>query len=121
VIPKLAWEHGGGDHAWINPEMSALVYCVYIPVVPSTDHWKYDATMDHVTADVYVLFPDENPCKSESGADQIAKCIGDTTNFEILVDTASLNDGMDVGLSLSEASTELMVVLEASRMHLWTD
>jgi hypothetical protein len=122
VIPKLAWEHGGGDHAWINPDMSALVYCVYIPVVPSTEHWKYDAAMDHVTADVYVLFPEENACKSESGADQIAKCIGDMTNFEILVDTASLNDGTDVGLSLSEAATELMLVpASASKVHLWTD
>jgi hypothetical protein len=122
VIPTLAWEHGGADHAWINPDMSALVYCVYIPVTPNTDHWSYDAGADHVTADVYVLYPDENPCKDETAADQVAKCIGDMTNFEILVDTASLNDGMDVGLQLSEAATELLLVRAGgSKVHLWTD
>jgi hypothetical protein len=30
------------------------------------------------------------------------------SNIEILVDTASLHDGLDVGLNLSEASTQLM-------------
>lgn len=68
------------------------------------------------------VFPHENPCKSETRADQIAKCIGDMTNFEILVDTASLNDGTDVGLSLSEATTELMLIgSSGSKVHLWTD
>ena len=110
VIPQLAWEYGGGDHAWINASASALVLCVYIPVSPDSEHWQYDAAADNVTADVYVLYPDQNPCKDEQGADQVAKCIGDPTNFEILVDTASLNDGAEAGLSLSEASTDLMLI-----------
>lgn len=119
VIPALTWEYGGNDHAWINPDASALVYCVYTPVAPSTDHWSYDAAMDRVTADVYVLFPDDNPCKSETGADQVLKCLGDASNSEILVDTASLNDGMDVGLNLSEASTELKLILpDGTKVHL---
>jgi hypothetical protein len=111
VIPELAWEYGGGDHQWISPEASPLVICVYIPVQPSTEHWQHDAVSDNVTADAYVLFPDDNPCKDRQGADQIAGCIGDFTNFEILVDTASLNDGVDVGLDLSEASTDLMLLM----------
>jgi hypothetical protein len=109
VIPSIAWEYGGNDHPWINPAASALVYCVYIPVNPSTNHWTYAA--NHVTADVYLLFPDRNPCKNNTGADQVAACIGDITNFEILVDTASLNDGVDAGLALAEASTELRLIL----------
>jgi hypothetical protein len=111
VIPLLAWEYGGSDHSWVNPEASALVYCVYIPVNPSTPNWSYDAGMDRVTADVYVRFPDQNPCKDQTGKDQVAACIGDSGNFEILVDTASLNDGADAGLSLSNASTELKLIL----------
>ena len=119
VIPSLVWEYGGNDHAWLNPMASALVYCVYIPVSPSSDHFRYDASADHVTADVYVLYPDQNPCKAEQGADQVAKCIGDQTNFEILVDIASLNDGADAGLSLSEASTELRLILpDGTTVHL---
>lgn len=119
VIPLLAWEYGGSDHPWINPEASALVYCVYIPVADPSEHWQYDPTGDHVTADVYVLFPDQNPCRDEQGADQLAACIGDPTNFEILVDTASLHDGVDVGLSLSEASSELMLILpDGTKVHL---
>jgi hypothetical protein len=122
VIPKLAWEYGGNDHAWINSGQSALVYCAYIPVAPSSANWKYDAAADHVTADVYLLFPDQNPCRAEAGADQVAKCIGDQTNFEILVDTASLNDGSGAGLSLSEATTELQLISsDGTKLHLWTD
>jgi hypothetical protein len=122
VIPQLAWETGGNDHAWIAPDQSALVYCVYIPVAPSSAHWQYDAAADHVSADVYVLYADQNPCKAESGADQVAKCIGDQTNFEILVDTASLNVGADAGLSLSEATTELrLLASDGSRVQLWKD
>jgi len=121
VIPLLAWEYGGADHPWIKPEVSALVYCVYTPVKPSTDHWKYDATADHVTADVYVRFPEQNPCKSKVGADQVKACIGDPTNFEILVDIASYHDGADVGLSLADASTDLkMLLTDGSRVHLFT-
>lgn len=110
VIPILAWEYGGSDHPWINPEASALVYCVYIPVNPSTAHWSYDAAADNVTADMTVRFPEHNPCKDEVGNRQVLACIGDATNLEILVDTASLHDGHDVGLELSEASTDLMLV-----------
>lgn len=120
VIPELAWEYGGSDHAWIGYESSALIYCVYTPVSPSTDHWQYDAAMDHVTADVYVLFPDDNPCKDEVGADQVAACIGDQTNFEILVDTASLDDGHGAGLELSESTTDLYLVLpDDTKVHLF--
>jgi len=51
--------------------------------------------------------------------DQVAGCIGDPTNFEILVDTASYHDGADVGLALAEASTELRYILpDGSRVHL---
>ena len=41
---------------------------------------------------------------------------------EILVDIASLNDGADAGLSLSEASTELQLILpDGNVVHLWDD
>jgi hypothetical protein len=122
VIPLLAWEYGGSDHAWINPEQSALVYCVYIPVASPTDHWRYDEGTARVTADTYVLYPEHNPCKDQVGADQVAACIGDPTNFEILVDIASLNDGADAGLALAEASTELMLILgDGAKVHLVTN
>jgi hypothetical protein len=110
VIPLLAWEYGGADHQWINPQASALVYCVYVPVSPSSAHWQYDAVADHVTADVHVLFPDENPCKDQQGKDQVMACLGDPSNIEILVDTASLNDGADAGLALANASTDLYLI-----------
>ena len=121
VIPLLAWEYGGSDHAWIDPEASALVYCDYTPVAPSSEHWSYDAAMDRVFADVYVLFADANPCRDRAGAEQISACIGDATNFEILVDIASYDDGAGAGLQLSEASTELRIVLpDGTRTHLFT-
>ncbi|HEX6766942.1 MAG TPA: hypothetical protein VF103_15710 [Polyangiaceae bacterium] len=121
VIPKLAWEYGGSDHAWINPEESALGYCVYTPVNPATEHWSYDAADDHVEADVSVICPERNPCNDEAGADVVMACLGDDTNVEILVDTASFNDGEDVGLSLSEASTDLYLVAPGGdRVHLYT-
>src|SRR5262245_28664357 len=99
VIPLLAWEYGGNDHQWINPPASALVYCVYIPVKNPTANWRY--VRGEITADVFVRFPDQNPCRNQAGAKQVSACIGDDSNFEIIVDTASLNDGHDVGLSLS--------------------
>jgi hypothetical protein len=111
VIPLLAWEYGGADHSWIDPAASALVYCVYVPVKTPTSSWSYDAGRDRVTADVYVLFPEQNPCKDRTGRDLVAACIGDQSNFEILVDTASLDDGVAAGLALSMASTELRLVL----------
>lgn len=111
VIPLLAWEYGGADHPWKNPEASALVYCVYTPVRRSSSNWRFDAAKNRVIADVYVKFPDHNPCKDKNGKDQVWAYIGDASNFEILVDTASLNDGKDAGLQLSEASTELKLVL----------
>jgi hypothetical protein len=121
VIPILAWEYGGGDHQWINPQASALVYCVYIPVKPSTVHWSYDAAKDHVTADVYVKFPDQNPCKGMMGANQVLGCLGNPTNIEILVDTASLHDGADVGLTLANSSTDLNLILpDGTKVHLHT-
>jgi hypothetical protein len=121
VIPILAWEYGGNNHPWINPEASAVAYCVYIPANPSTEHWQYDATADHVTADVYVKCPELNPCNGETGANQVMNCLGDPTNIEILVDIASLNDGVDVGLMLSEASTDLNLILtNGTKVHLYT-
>jgi hypothetical protein len=122
IIPLLAWEYGGSDHQWISPEASALVYCVYQPVKNPTPHWKYDAAADEVTADVYVKFPDQNPCGNLAGARQITDCIGDDTNFEILVDNASTNDGADAGLSLSTASTTLRLILrDGSTVKVWHD
>jgi hypothetical protein len=121
VIPLIAWEYGGVDHPWINPNASAVAYCVYIPVKNASEHWAYDSTQDHVTADVYVTCPDQNPCKAKQGADQVAACIGDPTNFEILVDTASLHDGADVGLTLANASSDLNLVLpDGSKVHLYS-
>lgn len=119
VIPIIAWEYGGADHPWINPQASALVYCVYIPVVNQTSHWQYDAALNHITADVYVLFPDQNPCKNQTGADQVLVCLGDPTNSEVLVDTASYHDGTDVGLDLSISTTELFLILpNGTKVHL---
>ncbi|HJS56814.1 MAG TPA: hypothetical protein VKA01_01815 [Vicinamibacteria bacterium] len=122
VIPLLAWEYGGSDHPWKKPEASALIYCVHTPLKDASPNWRYDAAKDHVTADVYVKFPDHNPCKNRSGAQQVTACIGDSTNFEILVDTASIDDGRDVGLSLASASTTLRLILpDATKVHLWDD
>jgi hypothetical protein len=121
IIPLLAWEYGGADHSWINPDASAPVYCVYVPVQPSTEHWQYDAIADHVTADVSVRCPDENPCNAEQGATQVLSCLGDATNIEIFVDTASFRDGADAGLSLANASTDLTLILaDGSKVHLYT-
>jgi hypothetical protein len=111
VIPLLTWEYGGGDHAWINPDQSPLVICVYVAANPSTEHFQYDATADHITVDSYVLYPDQNPCKDQTGAQQVLGCIGDPTNLEILVDTASIRDGADVGLSLANSSTDVYLIL----------
>jgi hypothetical protein len=122
VIPLLAWEYGGADHRWVKPEASALVYCVYTPIKQPSPNWQYDAAKNRVVADVYVRFPDQNPCKNKKGKDQVAACIGDTTNFEILVDTASLNDGGDVGLKLSEAATVLKLILsDGTKVQLVAD
>ena len=121
VIPLMAWEYGGNDHPWIEPEASALYYCVYIPINPPTENWQYDPVMDHVTADVYIGCPEGNPCKDKQGAEQVMSCLGDPTNIEILVDTASLNDGADAGLSLSRASTDLNLILRGGmKVHLYT-
>ena len=74
VIPIIAWEYGGKDHQWINPSASSLVYCVYTPVRNATSHWRYDAAAARVTADVYVKYPDQNPCRARTGRDQVARC-----------------------------------------------
>ena len=122
IIPLLAWEYGGSDHPWKNPQASALVYCVYTPVKNPSPNWRHDTAKDHVTADVYVRFPDHNPCKGKSGADQVVACVEDTTNFEIFVDTASIHDGNDVGLSLANASTTLLLIQPGGKkVHLWYD
>jgi hypothetical protein len=121
VIPLLAWEYGGGDHSWINPQASAVAYCVAVPVHPDSAHWQYDAMADHVTADVSVPCPDQNPCRTKTGADQVMACLGDSTNIEVLVDTASLDDGAGAGLSLANASTDLNFVgADGSRVHMYT-
>jgi hypothetical protein len=119
VIPLIA-EYGGSDHPWITPDASPLVICDVIPANPSTSHWTFSA--NHVVADTWVLFPDNNPCGTKVGAAQVADCIGDPTNFEILVDIASLHDGVDVGLALSEASTDLNLILPTggAAVHLYT-
>jgi hypothetical protein len=122
IIPLLAWEYGGADHRWINPEAGALVYCVYTPVGKPSSNWRYDAATRRVTADVYVKFPDQNPCKDKKGREQVAACIGDPSNFEILVDNASANDGREFGLNLAEASTQLMLILpDGNRVELTVD
>lgn len=88
----------------------------------ASPNWLYDAAEDHVTADVYVKFPDHNPCKNRSGAQQVTACIEDLTNFEILVDTASINDGRHVGLSLASVSTTLRLILpDTAKLRLWDD
>jgi hypothetical protein len=115
VIPILAWEYGGNDHPWIRPGASALAYCVYIPVKRNTSHWRYSSANDHVTADVYVRFPDQNPCRNKRGKHQVLDCLGDSSNIEILVDTASLNDGSGADLHLSEASTTLRLILPGGK------
>ncbi|MEJ7732791.1 MAG: hypothetical protein WKG00_26760 [Polyangiaceae bacterium] len=48
-------------------------------------------------------------------------CLGDESNIEIMVDLASLDDGNAVGLDLSEATTDLFLILgDASKVHLYT-
>jgi hypothetical protein len=122
VIPEIAWEYGGSDHAWINPEVSPLVFCDYVPVAPGTAHWNYEAGTDLVTADTWLLFPAGDPCADEDGVESVTGCIGAASNYEILTDTASFHDGHDVGLELSEASTELNLLLRTGeRVHLTTD
>lgn len=111
VIPQLAWEYGGSDHRWENPSRAPLVYCVYTPVAKPTSHWRYDPASRRVVADVYVLFPERDPCAGKTAKHHVATCIGGFGNLEILGDTASLHDGEDAGLSLAEAETELRLVL----------
>jgi len=110
VIPILAWEYGGSDHPWIKPGASALAYCVYTPVRHNSAHWRYNASKGRVTADIYVRFPDNNPCRNRHGRAQVMACLGDPSNIEILVDTASIHDGAGAGLDLSEASTTLRLI-----------
>jgi hypothetical protein len=89
-------------------------------VTPNSEHWKYDKATNRVTADVYVKFPEQNPGKDKVGAAQVMSCLGDPSNIEILVDTASLHDGKDVGLSLDEASTDLYLLLpDGKRVFLY--
>lgn len=111
VYPHIAWEYGGQDHPWINPDASALLYCVYIPVNPQTSNWSYVSSTNRVTANVYIKFPAQNPCKNEIGKNQVLNCLGDPTNSEVLVDTASFHDGHDVGLELMLSTTELFLIL----------
>jgi hypothetical protein len=64
-----------------------------------------------VIAEVYVKFPDQNPCTAQTGKAQMMSCLGDPTNIEIFADTASFHRGGDVGLSLAESTTDLYLVL----------
>jgi hypothetical protein len=111
VIPELAWEYGGSDHRWEDPQRAALVYCVPTPVAKSSPYWRYDAARKRVMAHVYVLFPEHDPCASKSASEQADSCIGGFGNLEILSDTATRNDGRDVGLDLAETETELRLRL----------
>lgn len=111
VIPELAWEYGGSDHPWRNPQDAALVYCIYTPMAEPSSHWRYDRAAGRVVADVYVLFPEQDPCAGKSAKEHAAKCMGGFGNLEILADTATLNDGEDVGLNLGETATELRLIL----------
>jgi hypothetical protein len=111
IIPMLAWEYGETKHPWINPSASAVAYCVYLPTKTNSAHWSYDAATDHVIAEVYVKFPDQNPCKAQTGKAQVMSCLGDPTNIGIFADTASFHRGGDVGLSLAESTTDLYLVL----------
>ncbi len=64
--------------------------------------------------------PDENPCRNLLGANLIVGCIGHPSNFEVLVDLSAFNDGGCAGPSLSEASTELRLVLpDSTKIHLY--
>jgi hypothetical protein len=122
VIPQIAWEYGGASHQWISPESSAIYYCTYTPVNPSTEHWSFDEAAQLVTADVTIGCPDQNPCAGDTGPDKVLNCIGDQTNMEIIVDTASYDDGHGAGLELSEAGTDLYLLEEdGSKMLLWHD
>lgn len=108
VIPQIAYE---GTRPWLNISASALVYCVYTPVSSGTSHWTYDEGQGRVTADMYVRFPDQNPCKTSQGKDQVLACLGDPLNTEVLVTTISLFDGSAAGFDLSEASTLINLIL----------
>ncbi|MBX7078279.1 MAG: hypothetical protein K1X88_03760 [Nannocystaceae bacterium] len=122
VIPALAWEYGGADHPWISPESSALFYCVYTPVDPGTAHWSFDEAMQLVSADVTIGCPEQNPCAALPGADAVLMCVGDESNLEILVDTASRDDGHGAGLELAEAATDLFLLQDdGTRVSLWHD
>lgn len=110
IIPTIAWEYGGADHPWINPQASALVYCMYTPVAANSSHWTYNPSTNHVVADTYIKFPDQNPCKAQTGANLVLSCIGDTTNTEIFVDTASNHDGHDVGYELSVSTSVINLI-----------
>jgi hypothetical protein len=124
VYPELAWEYGGGDHSWIDPGASPLLVCVYTPVAPGTEHWSFDPAVGaggEVTADVYVVCHEQNPCNDQRGADTVMQCLGDASNIEIIVDTISLNDGIDAGYDLSEATTQVYLILEnGDRVHMYT-
>ncbi len=113
VYPLIAWEYGGTDHPWVHPELAALLYCTYIPYKPYSSHWTYDLATNNVTADTFVKFPDQNPCKNETGANQLISCLGNPAdaNDEIIVDTASLRDGHDVGLELSLSTSKIYLIL----------
>ena len=110
VFPELAWEYGGSDHPWESPENAPLVYCVYTPQATPTAHWRFDEGRKRVTAHVYVLFPEQDPCRTMNAKEHIEACIGEFGNLEILSDTASLGDGRDLGFSLAEVSTELRLL-----------
>ena len=115
VIPELAWEYGGSDHPWRHPKAAALVYCVYTPVAKPSAHWRFDEALSRVVADVYVLFPAQDPCAGKSAKEHAAKCMGGFGNLEIFADTATLNDGADAGLEVSETATELRLIMPDGR------
>ena len=115
VIPELAWEYGGSDHAWESPEKAALVYCVYTPVARASPNWQFDEAKQRVTALVYILFPEQDPCAGKSAEQHAALCIGGHGNLEILGDTASMSREPGFSRSLDEASTELRLRLPGGK------
>ena len=115
VIPELAWEYGGSDHRWEDPQNAPLVYCVYAPIAKSSPHWRYDAARRLVVAHVYVLFPEHDPCANKSAEEHVKACIGGFGNLEILSDTATWRDGRDVGRSLAETQTELRLRMPSGK------
>jgi hypothetical protein len=83
-------------------------------------HWSYDPVANKITAEVYLKFPEQNPCKGQAGKAQVLSCLGDPTNIEILVDTIVFHDGADIGRDLSGSpSDEYLVLPDGTRVLMY--